>query len=113
MAGSPFDRAACTSMWHLFFGPQSERPQHREPRVAKAREICAGCACRRECLQFALELGVVDGVWAGVNMEMLNGRNEVDRDIERDLLAAAKLELLECGTPETPSEALWPGTSAA
>ena len=40
-----------------------------DEQVARAKTICAGCAVRPECLEFALAHGVVDGIWGGTTPE--------------------------------------------
>ena len=47
------DRGACKGLTHLFFPPAAERPQARERREAAARDVCASCAVRIECMDFA------------------------------------------------------------
>jgi WhiB family transcriptional regulator, redox-sensing transcriptional regulator len=39
------------------------------PQVAEAKEICARCQVRRECLTFALLTGQRHGVWGGMSEE--------------------------------------------
>ena len=33
--------------------------------IARAKEICAGCPVRADCLAFAVELNQTDGIWGG------------------------------------------------
>ena len=33
--------------------------------AARACQICAGCPVRRQCLEFALETGEMEGIWGG------------------------------------------------
>jgi WhiB family redox-sensing transcriptional regulator len=57
--------AACRSCDpDLFFPVSSFGPAAEQ--VAKAKEICARCPVRRECLAFALRTGQVHGVWGGL-----------------------------------------------
>ena len=35
--------------------------------VRDAKEVCAGCTVRRECLDFALRMKVAHGVWGGLS----------------------------------------------
>jgi WhiB family redox-sensing transcriptional regulator len=37
--------------------------------IAKAREICARCQVRRQCLEFALRTGEAQGIWGGTTPE--------------------------------------------
>jgi len=32
-----------------------------------AREVCRRCAVRVECVEFAIDNGIVDGIWGGVS----------------------------------------------
>jgi WhiB family redox-sensing transcriptional regulator len=33
--------------------------------AARACQVCAGCPVRRQCLQFAVETGEMEGIWGG------------------------------------------------
>ncbi|MGC5411923.1 WhiB family transcriptional regulator, partial [Streptomyces sp. DT225] len=44
----------------FFPGPRD----HEE--IAEAKELCGWCPVRRECLDFALENGLTEGVWGGL-----------------------------------------------
>lgn len=46
-------RAACKGLTHLFFPSPAERPQARERREAMAKEVCASCAVRNDCQDYA------------------------------------------------------------
>jgi WhiB family redox-sensing transcriptional regulator len=37
--------------------------------IAQARRICAGCQVRRQCLDFALEIRELEGIWGGTTLE--------------------------------------------
>lgn len=65
------DNAACRGEdTALFFGPAGhERPEEREVRQAKAKEICAQCPVRAACLDYAIETPERDGTWGGLNEE--------------------------------------------
>ncbi len=54
-----------------------------DKQVARAKTICAGCAVRPECLEFALAHGMVDGIWGGTTPE------DRQRDRRRRRRAAA------------------------
>lgn len=62
-------RAACRGPNTLIFFPPShfERKEDREAREAKAKSICASCAVRRECLDYALRIREPHGIWGGLN----------------------------------------------
>jgi len=70
--------AACrTADPDVFFPTGTARDMERQQRIA--RGVCAGCPVSRQCLQTALALDGVDGVWAGTT------------PLERDLLAARRV----------------------
>ena len=51
----------------LFFPISSTGPAERQ--IARAKTICAGCAVRRECLEFALSNNQIHGIWGGTTAE--------------------------------------------
>jgi len=51
----------------MFFPVSSVGPGHDE--VAAAKEVCAACLVRRQCLQFALATRQAHGVWGGTTEE--------------------------------------------
>ncbi len=60
--------AACrTADPEMFFPVSSVGPGHDE--VARAKEVCASCLVRRQCLQFALATRQGHGVWGGTTEE--------------------------------------------
>jgi WhiB family redox-sensing transcriptional regulator len=60
--------AACrTADPEMFFPVSSVGPGHDE--VARAKEVCAACLVRRQCLQFALATRQAHGVWGGTTEE--------------------------------------------
>lgn len=62
-------RAACRGpeTW-LFFPPtHPERKDERDEREARAKEICARCAVRRDCLDYALRTREPYGIWGGLS----------------------------------------------
>lgn len=56
--------AACRGLSHLFFPDAAERPQARERREARAREICHGCPVLSTCREFARDQHEY-GFWGG------------------------------------------------
>jgi WhiB family transcriptional regulator, redox-sensing transcriptional regulator len=51
----------------LFFPPTfGERRDEREMRETRAKAICAECAVRTECLEFALRVREPHGIWGGL-----------------------------------------------
>ena len=51
----------------LFFPISSVGPAERQ--IARAKKICAGCAVRRECLEFALSHDPIYGIWGGTTAD--------------------------------------------
>lgn len=62
-------RAACRGPESaVFFPPASgERKEERDYREAKAKAICATCAVRVECLEYAVSIREPHGIWGGLN----------------------------------------------
>lgn len=62
-------RAACRGPeTALFFPPTSaERKEDRDAREQRAKAICHDCPVRRECLDHALGMGEMHGIWGGLN----------------------------------------------
>jgi WhiB family redox-sensing transcriptional regulator len=46
--------------WDDFFPPDGKKSAAR-----RARAVCAGCLVRDDCLEFALDHFIRDGVWGG------------------------------------------------
>lgn len=73
MDSSWIEKAACKGMaemsgsYYPFFPTPNERPNQRELRIRRAKDICGQCAVRSECLDYALEGDVHNntGVWGG------------------------------------------------
>ncbi len=63
------DRAACLSFPSiLFFGvDDNETPVERRGREERAKEVCAICPVRKECLEYALATKEPYGIWGGLN----------------------------------------------
>ena len=56
--------AACLSADpDLFFPISTTGPAEKQ--IARAKRICAGCAVRSECLEFALAHDQMYGIWGG------------------------------------------------
>lgn len=68
----------------LFFPISSGGPA--EQQIVRAKVICAGCAVRRECLEFALAHDQVYGIWGGTTPE------DRQRERRRKRRAAAAAE---------------------
>ena len=61
-------RAACRGPGaQLFFPPTyQERKDEREERERRAKAICRDCAVRRECLDYAMSIRELHGIWGGL-----------------------------------------------
>lgn len=62
-------RGACRGPQAMVFfpPPQFERKADRAERERRAKAICAECAVRRECLDYALSIREPHGIWGGLN----------------------------------------------
>jgi WhiB family redox-sensing transcriptional regulator len=61
-------QAACRDMdGDLFFAPDQERANRRNPRVAEAKRVCDGCPVRQECGAEAETDRIPYGVWGGLD----------------------------------------------
>lgn len=62
-------RASCRGAdASLFFSPTYlEKRDVRAARESTAKAICAACAVRRDCLDFALSTREPYGIWGGLN----------------------------------------------
>lgn len=62
------DRAACKDEdLLLFFGADGERQTEREVREAVAKQVCAACPVRTECLNYAVGRPEKHGLWGGLD----------------------------------------------
>jgi WhiB family redox-sensing transcriptional regulator len=59
--------ARCRGRDDLFFHPHGERDPERSEREAAAKQVCAGCPVKRECLDHALQSVEPYGVWGGLS----------------------------------------------
>ena len=62
------EQSKCIGKRKLFFAPNSERPQARIRREAKAGSLCKCCPALKDCRQFARENHEY-GFWGGENEE--------------------------------------------
>lgn len=62
-------KAACRGPQAALFFPPShfERKDDKEARESQAKSICATCAVRRPCLDYALRIREPHGIWGGLN----------------------------------------------
>jgi WhiB family transcriptional regulator, redox-sensing transcriptional regulator len=63
------DRASCSRINAVYFFPPGhfERKPEKDDRENHARELCASCPVRAECLEHALAIGETHGIWGGLN----------------------------------------------
>jgi WhiB family redox-sensing transcriptional regulator len=61
----------------LFFAPAVPEPRPaRDAREARAKRICAECAVREACLEYALRIREPHGIWGGLNEAQRRGMLE-------------------------------------
>ena len=62
-------RAACRGLQAAVFfpPPQFERKDDKLERESRAKDICAGCAVRQPCLEYAIDIREPHGIWGGLN----------------------------------------------
>ena len=62
-------KAACRGPQAAVFFPPSyfERKDEKVERESRAKAICAQCAVREPCLDFALSIREPHGIWGGLN----------------------------------------------
>ena len=62
-------KAACKGPQSAMFFPPAtfERKDEKEDREANAKRICAGCAVRKACLEYAIRIRESHGIWGGLN----------------------------------------------
>jgi WhiB family redox-sensing transcriptional regulator len=62
----------------IFFPPShAERKEEKLRREARAKSICATCAVRTDCLDYAIRIREPHGIWGGLNE--LERKQLVDR----------------------------------
>jgi WhiB family transcriptional regulator, redox-sensing transcriptional regulator len=70
------EAGACASVDPDLFFPISAAGKGAE-QIARARRVCAGCRVRRQCLDFALDAGEIEGIWGGTTPdERIRARRE-------------------------------------
>ena len=62
-------KAACRGPQATVFFPPStfERKDEKQDRERRAKAICATCAVRQPCLDYALRIREPHGIWGGLN----------------------------------------------
>ena len=79
-----WESAACLEADpELFFPVAAHGPGRDE--IAQAKEVCAACRVRRQCLQFALATRQMHGVWGGTSEDerQLHVRREREQRDQR------------------------------
>ncbi len=52
----------------MFFPPSNfERKDEKEEREARAKAICRGCLVQKACLEYAISIKELHGIWGGTN----------------------------------------------
>ncbi|MET0693491.1 MAG: WhiB family transcriptional regulator [Propionibacteriaceae bacterium] len=67
------DQALCLGEDPELFFPTSERRGSRQ--LERAKSVCAACPVRINCLQNAVDVGAVHGVWGGLSELELRSLN--------------------------------------
>lgn len=111
------DFAACRGLsWETFFPSRGDS-------TAEAKAICAGCAVREPCLDYALRTIIREGVW-GATSERQRRRERHQRMRERvglprlpdrvvDPVAIAEVRIGVTIAAQYRSSALWPQRRAS
>jgi WhiB family redox-sensing transcriptional regulator len=62
-------KAACRGPQAAVFfpPPQFERKDDKLEREGRAKQICAMCSVRRDCLDYAIAIREPHGIWGGLN----------------------------------------------
>ena len=62
-------KAACRGPQAAVFFPPSyfERKDEKHEREERAKAICATCAVREPCLEYAIKIREPHGIWGGLN----------------------------------------------
>ncbi|MBT9257142.1 WhiB family transcriptional regulator [Phycicoccus sp. MAQZ13P-2] len=62
------ERAACTGHDPAIFHPQG-RSRDRASAIQRAKAVCFGCPVWRDCLDYALDHDIDEGVWGGLRAQ--------------------------------------------
>jgi WhiB family redox-sensing transcriptional regulator len=62
-------KAACRGPQAAVFfpPPHFERKDEKSERESRAKSICATCAVKRDCLDYAVAIREPHGIWGGLN----------------------------------------------
>jgi WhiB family transcriptional regulator, redox-sensing transcriptional regulator len=62
-------RAACRGPQAMVFFPptHAERKEDKIERENRAKDICASCVVRQDCLEYAIRIREPHGIWGGLN----------------------------------------------
>lgn len=60
------DQAACIGDDTERFFPAGSTGGEAAGHIAEAKEVCASCKARQQCLDYALDKGQHDGIWGGL-----------------------------------------------
>jgi WhiB family redox-sensing transcriptional regulator len=79
-----WESAACLEADPELFFPVAEHGPGKDE-IARAKEVCAACRVRRQCLQFALATRQMHGVWGGTTEDerQLHVRREREQRDQR------------------------------
>jgi len=58
--------AACQGMGPEIFYPEPSQDRENKERIRQARETCARCMVKSECLTFAMDNLIPFGIWGGL-----------------------------------------------
>lgn len=58
-------RSACADMDGELFFPIGDGPA-AQSQAREAKEVCADCPVRSQCLEWSLRNGPMDGIWGGL-----------------------------------------------
>lgn len=87
-----FPKAMCSSRLvdpDLWFPEAIRNPEQRAQATENAVQICSSCPYKSQCLQFALDNEIRDGIWGGV---VSDERNKLIGTTEKKGLRVQKLE---------------------
>lgn len=77
-----FENPACVASGFpadVWFPEPNRNPTAKEEQIELASSICRFCVHRSECLQYALDEGISDGVWGGVLVQEVVQLSNSDR----------------------------------